>query len=254
MPHLSAVIIACNEAAIIGQALASLQGVVDEIVVVDSGSEDETPDICQRHGARVVHRHWEGYAAAKNYGNGLATHPWILSIDADEVLSEELRAGLMQAKLRLWKVDTVFSFNRLTNYCGHWVRHSGWYPDTKIRVWNRDHGHWEGEIHEQVVFYHRPMIVHLKGDLWHYSFPERADYLRQRENFTTLAAQALFKQGKRAGLVKVYLSPIIRFLRDYLINKGFLDGHTGWEVCLGTAKGVYLKYHKLRSLHLTGRR
>lgn len=254
MPQLAAVIIACNEAAIIGKALRSLQGVADEIVVVDSGSQDETPEICAESGATVFYRPWEGYAAAKNFGNSMATHPWILSIDADEVLSETLIDALIKVKQQEWCEYTAFSFNRLTNYCGQWIRHSGWYPDTKIRVWHRDYGRWEGTIHEQVVFVQTLDIVHLKGDLLHYSFPARADYLRQREHFSTMSAEAMFAEGKRVGWLKVILSPVVRFLRDYLINRGFLDGAAGLEVCLGTAKGVYMKYRKLKKLQLTARR
>jgi len=254
MPLISAVIIACNEAPVITKALESLKGVADEIVVVDSGSQDETPVICAKHGATVVFHPWEGYAASKNFGNGIATHPWILSIDADEELSSTLRHALIKVKQQKWSIDTAFSFNRLTNYCGKWVRHSGWYPDQKIRVWHRDHGHWEGDIHEQIVFSVAANVIHLKGDLFHYSFPDHASYLRQREHFTGLSAQMMYNQGKRVGLLKLYFAPVVRFLRDFLINLGFLDGRTGWEVCLGTAKGVFMKYRKLRALQLTAHR
>lgn len=251
MPQLSAVIITKNEADNISRALSSLKGITDDIVVIDSGSVDSTVEICLGFGARVYTRTWEGYSSAKNYGNSIALNPWILSIDADESVSDELRSSILKNIPHDLPVERVYSMNRITNYCGKWIRHSGWYPDTKIRIWHRDFGHWQGDIHEVLRFSGSPEKIHLKGDLLHYSFPTRDDYLTQRENFTNLAANSLFQQGKKAGILKLWLSPAIRFIRDFVFNMGFLDGKAGLEVCRGTAHGVFMKYKKLRKLYST---
>ncbi|MFO7573698.1 MAG: glycosyltransferase family 2 protein [Bacteroidales bacterium] len=252
---LSTVIITLNEALNIERAILSVRGISDDIVVVDSGSTDDTAGICRRLGARVIVRPWEGYSATKNYANTQAANPWILSLDADEALSTELKESIQKHVKGELPMNRVFSFNRLTSYCGKWIHHSGWYPDRKIRIWHRDFGQWEGMIHEALAFRGKPEVVHLRGDLLHYSFHTREEYLKQMDNFTTLAAESLFKSGKRAGYPKIILAPVIRFLRDYLIRGGYRDGRAGLEVSCGSAHTVSMKYRKLRKLWVsTGRR
>jgi len=254
MSKVSAVLITYNEAGNILRALRSLERLADDIVVVDSCSDDGTPELCRDFGARVYSRAWTGYSSAKNWGNSLARHPWILSIDADEEVSEALRKSLLCHLETPWTPETVFSFNRLTSYCGHWIRHSGWYPDRKIRLWHRDFGQWEGDIHETLVFRGTPQQIHLKGDLLHYSFPSEEDYLRQRAKFAALSAKSMYHNGQKAGLLKLWLSPVVRFLRDYLIRGGLLAGGNGLKICRMNAGAVSMKYRTLRSLHATGRR
>ena len=251
---LSTVIITLNEARNIERAILSVKGISDDIVVVDSGSTDDTAGICRRHGARVIVRSWEGYSATKNFANTQATNPWILSLDADESLSPELKDSIRDHLKGDLPLNRVFSFNRLTSYCGRWIHHSGWYPDRKIRIWHRDFGQWEGIIHETLAFRGKPEVVHLRGDLLHYSFHTREEYLKQMDNFTSLAAESLFRSGRRAGYPKIILAPAIRFLRDYFIRGGFRDGREGLEVCRGSARAVSMKYKKLRKLwDATGR-
>lgn len=254
MPQISAVIITRNEEENIARALESLSGIIGDVLVIDSGSTDETVEICRRYGARVFERTWKGYSPAKNFGNLQTENPWILSIDADEALSDQLKASVLEKISEEWPENKVFSMNRITNYRGKWIRHSGWYPDTKIRIWHRDFGRWEGDIHEVLIFKGQPDKIHLKGDLLHYSFPKRQDYLAQRDHFATLSANSMFTKGKKVGPVRLWLSPVVRFIRDYLINLGFLDGKAGLEVCCGTAVGVFKKYKRLRRLHSTAHR
>lgn len=249
---LSTVIITLNESRNIGRAILSVKDLSDDIVIVDSGSTDGTAELSKGHGARVVVREWEGYSATKNYANTLAKHPWILSLDADEALSPELQDSIRQQLMLPLPDHRVFSFNRLTNYCGSWIRYSGWYPDRKIRIWHRDFGKWEGEIHENLVFTGEPEIVHLKGDLLHYSFYTRAEHLRQIDRFTTLAAESMYRNGSSAGNLKIWFGAPVRFIRDYIFRGGILDGRAGFDVCRGSAYAVRLKYSKLRKLRATG--
>jgi glycosyltransferase involved in cell wall biosynthesis len=251
---ISVVIITLNEERNIERVLRSVAGLTDDIVVVDSGSEDRTCSICESHGARVIRRDWEGYSSAKNYGNSQARHSWILSLDADEALSPQLRESVETQLQEEWPENRVYSFNRLTNFCGRWVRHSGWYPDPKVRIWHRDFGRWDGYIHERPVFIGKPEKVHLKGDLLHYSFYTRDDYRRQAEKYARMSAEELLRQGKRVPLLKMWLAPWVRFLRDYFFRGGFLDGSTGMEVCIGNARGVKMKYVFLKELRSTGHR
>lgn len=245
---LSVVLITLNESRNIERAISSVAGLTDDVVVVDSGSDDDTVALSQQLGARVFVKDWEGYSQNKNFGISQAKHSWILSLDADEALSPELRQSILQMFISPPHAGRVFAFNRLTNYCGHWIRHSGWYPDRKIRIWHRDTGMWEGEIHEQIVFRDHPEVVRLKGDLLHYSFYTREEHLRQIDHFTTLMAEDLHRRGRKASVLKVWSAPAIRFLRDFVVKRGFLDGKPGWHVCSGSAWAAYLKYAKLRAL------
>ena len=170
---ISAVIITKNEERNIRRCLESVKDVVDEIVVVDSLSTDATEEICRGYNVKFVKQQWLGYSDQKNYANGLASNDWILSIDADEQLSEELKTSINEIKKNDISEDKVFSMNRLTNYCGKWIRHCGWYPDKKIRIWNRNVGSWSGEIHETIVFSAKTNEILLEGDLLHYSLKHR---------------------------------------------------------------------------------
>ena len=253
MIALSVVVITLNEERNIARALESVKGLTEDIIVVDSGSADRTVAICEEYGARVFSREWEGYSGAKNFGNLRAAHPWIISLDADEALSEELRESIRQHCVAGIPQNRVFSFNRLANYCGKWIHHSGWYPDRKIRIWNRDFGQWEGTIHEKLVFSGRPEVVHLDGDLFHYTFYTDEEHAKQVDHFTTLSAKELFDAGKNAGLLKLLFSPSVRFLRDYIFRGGYRDGKAGYRICLFASRAVRLKYQKLRQMHATGR-
>ncbi|MCF8277121.1 MAG: glycosyltransferase family 2 protein [Flavobacteriales bacterium] len=242
MRKLSAVIITHNEARNIKRCIASLQDVADEIVVVDSFSTDATPSICKGMNVHFHQREWKGYSKQKNYGNGLASNDWILSIDADEALSEELKSAIVSEKEH--GKDFNYSFNRLTNYCGKWIHHSGWYPDTKVRMFNRTKNDWQGEVHEKLTV-EPASVKKLKGDLLHFSYHSVSDHVKRTDTYSTLGASELFENGKKASLIKLLFNPWLKFNKMYFIKLGFLDGMAGFTIALITAYGTFLKYIKL---------
>jgi glycosyltransferase involved in cell wall biosynthesis len=243
---ISAVIITLNEERNIARCLESLRGVADEIVVVDSGSADRTEEICRSHGVNFIRQTWLGYSAQKNFANGQARNDWILSIDADEALSDGLKRSILDLKgagtIRVGK------FARMTNYCGHWVRHGGWYPDHKVRLFDRRTAGWEGVIHERLQGVSESEVVLLEGDCLHYSYHTVEDHHRQADRFTTLAAGELFKQGRKPGVLRLHLSPVWKFILDYGLRLGFLDGLAGFRIALISAGATRMKYLKLERL------
>jgi glycosyltransferase involved in cell wall biosynthesis len=247
MEKLSVVIITFNEEQNIGRCLESVQGIADEIIVSDSFSTDKTEEICKQFDAKFYQSKWLGYSGQKNAANNLASNNLIFSIDADEALSEKLKKSIAEIKLSA-KVNTAFKVNRLTNYCGKWIHHCGWYPDTKLRIWFKDEAKWEGELHEKLVFNKEPQTSTLAGDLLHYSYYTLDDHYKQVEKFTNIAAQDYFDRNKKVSLVKLWLSPVVKFTRDYFLKLGFLDGRSGFRICYISAGATYLKYKKLREL------
>ena len=252
MMKISATIITLNEEDKIRQCLESLRKVADEIVVVDSLSTDSTKAICEEFGVRFIEQKWLGYSEQKNLANRLATHDWILSIDADEALSEDLKKSILEIKAISGQLsavsNVVYSFNRLNNYCGKWIYHSGFYPDKKIRIWNRNIGKWEGLIHEVIKFEKKVKEHHLKGDLLHYSYSKPEDFERQLFKFAEMRAQHYFEKGKKnAGLLSI-VSPIYYFIQHYIIRLGFLDGREGFTMCRVGAKATRHKYLKLKEI------
>lgn len=242
MRKLSAVIITYNEARNIKRCIASLQDVADEIVVVDSFSTDATPSICKGMNVQFYQREWKGYSKQKNYGNGLASNDWILSIDADEALSEELKSAILSEKATGKGYN--YSFHRLTNYCGKWIHHSGWYPDTKVKMFNRTKDDWQGEVHEKPTV-ELSTVKKLKGDLLHYSYHSVSDHVKRTDGYSTLGAKELFEKRKKASLLKLLFNPWLKFNKMYFIKLGFLDGMAGFTIALITAYGTFLKYIKL---------
>ena len=248
MKKISATIITLNEEDKIRQCLESLQDVADEIVVVDSISTDNTKPICEEFGVKFVEQKWLGYSEQKNLANNIASHDWILSIDADEVLSEELKKSILKIKDSDFDTDVVFSFNRLNNYCGKWIHHSGFYPDKKIRIWNRKIGKWEGIVHEVIKFSTKVKEVHLKGDLLHYSYAKPEDFEKQVFKFAELRAQHYFDKGKKCASLLKIISPIYFFIQHYFFRLGFLDGKEGFVMCKVAAKATRHKYETLEQL------
>ena len=248
MNKISAVIITLNEERNIRRCLESLVPVVDEIVVVDSFSDDGTKEICSDYQVRFFSHPWEGFVATKNRANNLASNDLILSIDADEALSEPLAKSIL--KIKTTSVEgRVFSMNRLMNYCGQWIRHGGWYPDTKIRIFDRRTVSWKGQkVHETLDLPKDIQIVHLEGDLLHYSFYTPEEHRVQLEKFATLSAQEMAENGKRPSMLSAYLHTGWKFLRDYVFKAGFLDGKHGYTISKTNAYGVWYKYLKAREL------
>ena len=251
MKKISATIITLNEEDKIRQCLESLQGVADEIVVVDSLSTDNTKSICEEFGVRFIEQKWLGYSEQKNLANDIASHDWILSIDADEVLSDELKKSILKIKNEERETNNeelVYSFNRLNNYCGKWIHHSGFYPDKKIRIWNRKIGKWEGIVHEVIKFSTKVKEVHLKGDLLHYSYAKPEDFEKQVFKFAELRAQHYFDKGKKCASLLKIISPIYFFIQHYFFRLGFLDGKEGFVMCKVAATATRHKYETLEQL------
>jgi len=248
MPKLSVVIITLNEEKNIGRCIDSVKEVADEVVVVDSNSIDNTCKIAESKGARFIVHDFEDYVKQHEFADSLASYDHILSLDADEALSDELSNSIQVAK-KYWKNDGYF-MNRRSNYCGKWIKHSGWYPDKKLRLFDRRKGKWVGrKIHERFTLKEGSTTGHLKGDILHYSFPTISAHVLQANKFTDLTALAAFEAGKKSGLVKILFNPVFKFIRDYIFNRGFLDGYYGFIICQISANATFLKYTKLKQLH-----
>ena len=242
--RLSAVIIARDEAHAIADCLHSVQ-FADEIVVVDSGSRDETPDIAKRLGARVIHQDWLGFGAQKQFAVEQASHDWILSLDADERISPELRESIRQALLG--PKAFAFEMPRRNRFMGRWLRHGEGYPDYNLRLFHREHARWsEDAVHEHVLA--DGEVARLRGDLLHESEDGIEDYLRKQNHYTSLQARALFEAGKTAGPGKLLLSPALRFVKFYFLRLGFLDGVPGLVHILIGCFNSFAKYAKLMEL------
>ncbi len=248
MPELSVVIITFNEERNIAQCLESVKGIADEIVIVDSFSTDKTKEIALSYGVQFIEHAFEGHIQQKNWAAAQSTFPHVLSLDADEVLSEELTQSIIEVK-NCWDADG-YSFNRLTNYCGSWIRHGSWYPDVKLRLWDRRKGKWGGmNPHDCYEMENGSKIRHLKGDLFHYSYYAISDHTKQVEKFTEITAKVLFDKGKKASLSKLVFGSTIKFFRDYFLKAGFLDGYAGYQIAKISAYATFLKYARLRDLH-----
>ena len=244
MTPVSAVIITFNEAANIARCLESLMNLTDEIVVVDSFSTDDTPNICRSYGVQFLQREWAGYAATKNWANGQTQHQYILSVDADEVIDEELARDIQHR--RSTGLEGVYSVNRRTNYCGHWVRYCGWYPDRKIRLFPKDKCHWEGDfVHETLVHDNDLNERSLHGHLLHYSYHSLDDHRSRAEKYAGLHAQKMAAQNRSSSSLKAYFSAGWKFIQVYLLKLGLLDGKAGWNIARFSAWAVFLKHRKL---------
>lgn len=247
MRPLSVVIITFNEERNLGRCLASVRDVADDIVVLDSFSTDRTEAIAREHGARFIQHVFDGHIEQKNRAITHARHPFVLSLDADEALDETLTMAIRKAKNE--EADG-YTMNRLTNYCGTWVRHGGWYPDVKLRLWDSRKGRWTGlNPHDRYELENGAVIKHLPGDLLHYSYYTLNDHLKQVNYFTDIMARELHGKGRKASYVKLLLSPFAKFIGDYLFRGGFRDGWHGFVIAMISAHATFLKYAKLRELH-----
>ena len=243
---LSVAIITFNEEKNIERCIRSVQTVADEIVVLDSFSTDATKEICIRLGVTFLEHKFDGHIEQKNRVLKLTKHDHVLSLDADEALSSELLDSIISVK-KDWLHEGYF-MPRLTNYCGKWIHHCGWYPDKKLRLFNKTKGEWTGNNPHDYYIVKSNDTALLKGDLLHYSFYTEDQHLEQIGKFSTIAAQALYTQGEKSSLLKVILSPVAKFISSYLIHVGFLDGKEGWTISVNSSYAKYLKYSKLNKL------
>ncbi len=243
---LSVVIITFNEERNIKRCLESIQDIADEIIIVDSYSTDSTKAIAEKFDVKFVEQKWLGYSEQKNFANSLSTYSYVLSIDADEALSKELTAEISQLKSKTF--SGVYSFNRLTNFCGTWIHHSSWYPDKKVRIFDRRSIKWEGAIHEKLNLENQK-VTHLKGDLLHYSYYTIEDHLKQIEKFSTIAAIELHKNGHRGSKFKANYKALAKFIKIYILFKGYKDREAGLIIAKNSAYAAYQKYYKLKKLN-----
>ncbi len=249
MVKLSIAIITFNEEHNIARCLESVKDIADEVIVVDSFSQDKTAAICREYGVQLSQREFPGHIEQKNHALSLCTHPYILSLDADEALSSDLRDSIKRVKEN-WQ-GAGYCFNRLTNYAGHWVRHCGWYPDRKLRLIKKDQAQWQGvNPHDILKLKDGQKETWIPGDLYHYSYDSISDHIRQTNKFTTIAAKASFEKGVRSSQFKIITRPILKFLRDYIFKLGFLDGRYGFIICYINALSAFLKYAKIKELEL----
>jgi glycosyltransferase involved in cell wall biosynthesis len=243
MPKLSVVIITYNEERNIGRCLESVKDIADEIVVVDSFSTDKTKSICESYGVRFIGHAFEGHIKQKNFAAGQASYPHQLSLDADEALSDELKAAIKKVKNN-WQYDG-YRMNRLSNYCGKWIRHSGWYPDTKLRLYDSRKGRWSGmDPHDRFELDKGSSEGKLDGDILHYTYYTIREHVLQADKFSSIAAQELVNKGKNPRFYKALINPVAKFIRNYFLHLGFLDGYYGFIICQITANETFLKYIK----------
>lgn len=245
--QLSVVIITYNEERNIRRCLESVKEIADEIVVVDSFSKDATEQICIDFQVRFIQHPFDGHIQQKNYAIDQASHEWILSLDADEALTEELKRSIQAIKKE--PQFKGFRMNRLTNYCGKWVRHCGWYPDTKVRLVHKAHARWQGvNPHDRLDMLNGEETGFLHGDLLHYSYYTREDHFKQIEYFGAIAASELHQRGKSTNWFTILLKVAAQFFKSYVLKTGFLDGRTGFTISRLSAYATYRKYVKLLEL------
>ncbi len=247
MPSLSVVIITFNEEKNIARCILSVKEIADDIVVVDSYSTDSTREVCLSLGARFVQNKFVGHIQQKNFAITQALYPHILSLDADEEVSPELRESILSVKNH-WDADG-YNFSRLTSYCGKWIRFSSWYPSRKLRLWDSRKGRWGGvNPHDVFILDKGSKRKRLNGRLYHYSYDSIRDHVDRINRYTDIIAANYYENGRTSGYFRIFVSPLWRFFRDYFLRGGFLDGFYGLIVCRNSAFETFLKYVKLRWL------
>ena len=241
MTSVSVIVITRNEARNIGAALESVRW-AEDIVVVDSGSTDETVAIARRHTDRVVTHPWEGYGAQKNYAAGLAAHDWVFSLDADErvtpALTQEIRALLAAGPAR-----QGYRIPRVTHYLGRWIRSTDWYPDRQLRLYDRRAGRWnDRRVHESVRV--DGAVGRLEAEIEHHAYRDVSHHLRTIDRYSTLAADQMRAEGRRVRCAELAAHPPLAFLRNYVARGGLRDGTPGLIVSILNSYYVFLKYAK----------
>ena len=243
-PPLSGIVITRNAAAQLPACLAAL-AFCDEIVVVDSGSSDETITIARQDGARVIEQEWLGFGPQKQFAVDQARNDWVLCVDADERVSDELRESI-DAELAAPKF-LAYRFARCNRFMGRYLRHGEGYPDWSLRLFDRRHARWSADVvHEKVIA--AGAVGELVGDLLHDSAESLEHYRAKQDRYTTLAAEAALARGKRATLLRLLLSPMVRFIKFYVVRLGFMDGRPGLLHILFGCRNSYMKYEKMRAI------
>ncbi|MBC7904680.1 MAG: glycosyltransferase family 2 protein [Gemmatimonadaceae bacterium] len=252
MVQLSVVIITFNEEQQIRRCIESVSSFADEIVILDSHSTDRTTEIAGSLGAIVYSAPFAGYIEQKNKALSLATHPHVLCLDADEAVDDTLRTSILTVKSDFAK--NGYTMNRCTNYCGQFIRHGSWYPDRKLRLFDKRKASWGGDNPHDKVYLQEGEAGHLPGDILHYSYNSIEEHVTQNNKFSTISANALLNRGKRTNIFKVLFNPCWAFVNSYIIRLGFLDGFYGFIIAANIAHLTLLKHSKLfqkqkRQLH-----
>lgn len=248
MIKLSGVIITYNEERNIEKCLQSLVHVVDEIVVVDSFSTDKTKAICLKYPVNFIEQTFLGYVEQKNFALTQASFDYIISLDGDEALSETLQNSIIALKNN-WQFNGYYC-NRYNNFCGQWIKHSDWYPNKKLRVFNKQKATWKGINPHDHIELHNPKekTGYLNGDILHLTYQTYSELNIKTEHFSTIAAKAYYDLGIKAPIWKIIFNPSWAFFKAYFLRLGFLDGLNGFIICIQTANITFLKYTKLREL------
>lgn len=246
--NISAVIIACNEEKYIQQCIESILPITDDIIVVDSGSSDKTVELAKSAGAKVHHMPWKGYGENKNFGNSKAKNEWILSIDADEIINEELVKHITTVSK---KENTIYRIKSLVNYNGKWIRHCGWYPAWKLRFFHKTKAKWNlAPVHESLEYADDIKIEELKGQLLHYSYDSIQDHRNKSTKYGKLKAESWIKNNKSVSIFKKWFGPTFKFIRTYIFRLGFLDGKEGFiisRIDANMIRTAILHYQKLKN-------
>jgi glycosyltransferase involved in cell wall biosynthesis len=253
MHSLSVVIITYNEEKNIGQCIRSVSKVANEIIVLDSFSDDDTVNIAVALGAMVTQSAFDGYIRQKNKAIELASNNYVLLLDADEALSNELCDAILEEKKSFG--FKAYTMKRCNIFCGTAIKHGLWYPDKKLRLFDKRLGNCGGlDPHDKIIM-HKPLKVKLlKGDLMHFTFNSVKEYQYRNDQISTVAAQSLYDAGIKRSPLKIIISPLWAFINGYFFRMGFLEGYKGLLIALLTAQQTYLKYYKLRQLqrqHIT---
>lgn len=244
---ISVVLITFNEETKIRKTIEAVSSLTDDIIVIDSFSTDNTVEICKELGARVIQQVWQGYGKQKNTGHAYAKYDWILSIDADEVVSPALLAELKN--LNPPSEKQVFSIPFKTYFCNTLIRFGGWNPQFHIRLFNKKNVQWDTlAVHETLALASDVEIITLKGFIDHYSYDSIEDYTSKSSKYTDLFAIRLKERGKKSSWSKMYVSPLFTFIKEYIFKFGFLDGAMGFKIACLNYNYTKQKYRKLHLL------
>ncbi|MFC2138026.1 glycosyltransferase family 2 protein [Bacteroidota bacterium] len=253
MPKLSSIIITKNEEENITRCLESIKDISDEIIIVDSFSEDNTEKICKKYNVRFFQKEFKGYASQRNFAAGLSNNDYVLFIDADEEISNELKNNINIIKEK-YSFD-AYKLKRLNNYCGKWIKHSGWYPDEKLRLYNKNKAEWIGEdIHEELILKDHSKISVIQGHLFHYTYPSISTHISDIEKYSILSARSKFKKGKRISVIFILFRLFYSFFYRYFIRLGILDGYYGFVISIISAYGNFIKDILLLEMHKKSRK
>ena len=249
---ISVVIITGNEEDRIRPALESSAPIADEIVVLDSGSTDRTVEIAREFGARVFSHPFEDYGSQKNLAVSKASHEWVLNLDADERISDPLREEILDWKAKTEEAADGFRIRRKSFYLGRWIRHSGWYPERKLRLFRREKGRWQGCIHERLVL--EGTVSRMNGEILHFTYRHITDHIARVNRYTSFQAEEIVRRGEKLLFLRALILPPVTFFRHYVWRAGFLDRFPGLVIALVSSWTTCLKYIKAVERKRNGKR